>query len=175
MKASIKMSLVVSAISLSSTSAFAYPVNFIGVWKNLNPNSNGIVKVVITPGLTFRAFGSCTPVLCDHGPTPLVTYGKTISDSNHRAGTAQYHFSFKDVIMTIKLIGTQRLNLEHYNKFTDASGRQNYWKAEQFKRVLPIESDNIMGDINEEIDNEIITLVNSNGEKSLSLDDTAKN
>lgn len=171
MKASMKLILAASAFSLSATSAFAFPANFIGLWKNTNPSSNGIVKIFITPGLTIRTFGACTPTLCDHGPRPLTTYGKNISDPNHRAGTAQYHFSFKEVVMTLKLVGSQRLHFEHFNQFTDSSGRQNYWKGENFKRVLPLESDNIIGDINDEISSEVSAMVDVNGERSNSKSD----
>lgn len=139
MKYSFKSTLVTGAILLSTSQAFAYPVNFIGIWKNVNPSTRGIVRIVITPGLNMRMFGACTPVPCDNGVTPLTTFGANVSDLNHRAGVAHYNLNFKKVGTTLKLLTKKKMSFDHFNQFTDGSGRQNYWMNETFKKVLPIE------------------------------------
>ncbi len=128
-----------AATLAASNAASAWPAQFIGAWKNVNPNSGGIIRLEIGPGMQLRAFGSCTPTPCNHGLTPLTTYGTSVTDANHRAATAGYNFSFKNVIMTMKLSGAWHLNMEHWNKFTDGSGRQNYLNGERFKKVSAAE------------------------------------
>ncbi len=130
----------------ASNIASAWPAQFVGVWKNVNPTSRGIVRLEISPTMQVRAFGSCTPTPCDHGLTPLATFGNSVSDTNHRKGTAFYNFQFKNVMMSMKLQGAWHIDMEHWNRFTDGSGRQNYWNGERFKKVSAVES---IDDVNE--------------------------
>lgn len=141
MKHSIKSTITIGAILLSTSQAFAYPVNFIGVWKNINPNTRGIVSIIVTPGLNMRMFGACTPVPCDNGITSLTTFGANISDLNHRAAVGHYNFSFKKVGTILKLLTNKKMSFEHFNQFTDSSGRQNYKMNETFKKVLPVDDE----------------------------------
>ena len=133
-------------VSILTSNAFAYPINFVGNWKNTNPNTRGIVRIVITPDLKMRMFGACTPTPCDNGQTQLITFGKTVTDLNHKAALGFYDLNFKRVATSLKLINNQRITFEHYNQFVDGSGRQNYWMSENFKKVLPIEDGIIEND-----------------------------
>jgi len=133
-KVSIKF-LAFSLTVLSSVSTYAADADFLGTWVNMNPNTTGIVKIEISTGLSMKMWGACTPTPCDNGSTPLVTYGANSSDTNHKAATGQYVFSFKKVETTLKIISPVRLNFEHFNQFTDGSIRQNYWMLEKFKKL----------------------------------------
>jgi hypothetical protein len=136
MKSFLKVMLPICTSSLISTSAFAMPADFVGTWQNINPNTRGIVKVVIAPDMSMHMWGACTPTPCDNGTAPLTTFGTTVTDTNHRAATAHYKFSFKDVGTVVKLPSMHMLMLEHFNKFTDGSERQNYYMQERLRKVL---------------------------------------
>lgn len=125
--------------TLLTWSAQAAPQDFVGTWVNTNSHANGIIRLVISKSgdnYYIRAFGKCTPNPCDFGMVPLWTYGKSISDWNHKAATAHYDFSFKDVELVAKLTSRTRLYLEDYNRFTDSSGRENYWKSNRFRKIV---------------------------------------
>lgn len=112
----------------------AAPAAFLGNWTNTNRSSRNIVRVEITPDKMIQLFGSCSPTPCDMGKVPLITYGRSVSDANHRAATADYTFNFKKTRVVAKILGGNRLYLETYNEFTDNSGRQNYWVGETFRK-----------------------------------------
>ncbi len=137
MKLILKNTCFFVLFALSSNYAFAYPTNFIGTWKNLNPNTRGIVKLIITPGPIMRMYGACTPTPCDNGTTSLITFGNNVSDLNHKVAVGHFNLNFKKIGTTLKLLNNNRLSFEHFNQFTDSSGRQNYWMTENFKKVLP--------------------------------------
>lgn len=120
--------------------ASAWPAQFVGTWRNVNPNSRGIVRLEISSGMQLRAFGACTPTPCNHGLTPMATYGTSVTNANHRAATAHYNFAFKQVGMTMKLSGAWHMNMEHWNMFTDSSGRHNYWMGERFRKLTAVEA-----------------------------------
>lgn len=143
MKSILQKSILIGAILLSTSQVFAYPVNFIGVWKNVNPNTKGIVSFTVTPGLNIRMYGACTPLPCDNGTVPLTTFGANVSDLNHRSGLAHYFFSFKKVGVILKLNSSKNITLDHFNQFTDGSGRQNYRMTETFKRTFPFDNEEI--------------------------------
>jgi hypothetical protein len=142
MNFTLKSSITLGAI-LFTTQVFAYPVNFIGVWKNTNPSTKGIVSIVITPGLSMRLFGACVPAICDLGVVPLTTFGANVSDLNHRVGVGHYILGFKKIGTALKLVNNNKMTLEHFNQFTDSSGRQNYWMSESFKKVFPLDKEEL--------------------------------
>lgn len=119
---------------MMASAANAAPAEFLGSWSNMNRSSRNIVRVEVTPDHMIRLFGSCSPTPCDMGKVPLVTYGRSISDANHKFASAQYNMSFKKVLVTVKLLGGNRIYVETYNQFTDGSGRQNYWVGETFRK-----------------------------------------
>ena len=126
--------------------AQAAPSNFLGNWRNVNRSTRNIVQVVITENasthaLMIRSLGACTPTPCDMGNVPLITFGRSVSDMNHMIGMAHYNFAFKQVDVTLKVSGAYFV-LETYNRFTDNSGRQNYWTSDRFRRTpVPLTED----------------------------------
>jgi hypothetical protein len=135
MKMISKFALNIFAMAAVASAAHAYPSDFVGTWVNVNSSSSGIIRLVITPDLKLRAFGQCHPTPCDIGITQLWTYGKTVSDKNHRAATGQFGLSFKDIQVVAKLQSNRMMSVEDYNYFSDSSGRQNYWNGQRFRKL----------------------------------------
>ena len=113
---------------------------FEGDWKNANPASRGIVRVIVrstgTGAATIQVFGSCTPTPCDWGVQPAVLYAPTVSSNpatTANAMTTAYKFSFKDVIVVLRPEGSA-LSGQFFNRFTPGDGRTNYALFERFVR-----------------------------------------
>ena len=130
----------VLASSLAS-SAVAAPGDFVGNWVNTDPNTRGITRLVISSAgsnrLNIQVFGKCRPTDCDWGSTRLRTYGKNISDRNHKAATANYTTSFANTLLTLRLSGStsKKINLQSFTEFTDRSNRQNYTSQYSFRQA----------------------------------------
>lgn len=117
---------------------FAAPQDFVGNWVNVNSNTRGITRFVVTAPqpntLKVQVFGKCHPTDCAWGVTQFTTYGSTVQDSNHKEATAVYNQSFANDFLTFALRGANRMLLQSFTQFTDHSARQNYFAQEQFKR-----------------------------------------
>jgi hypothetical protein len=117
----------------------AAPAQFVGLWTNTDSGTGGIVRLQITTGvhgLGVRAFGACSPSACDWGVVGLTTYGNTVSDADHKYGTALYNHGFATRLMTLQLIDSSTLVAHVYTTFHDGSGRQNYHSREVFKKLI---------------------------------------
>ncbi|WII73840.1 hypothetical protein QJS83_08110 [Bdellovibrio sp. 22V] len=118
------------------TTAEAAPSQFVGTWVNMNSKTQGIVKFTVDTNMKIHLYGACAPTPCDIGQTNFYTNGTHVADMNHKAATAIYNLSFKQMLVTFKLSANSgRVYMEHYNRFTDNSGRQNYWMGERFRKV----------------------------------------
>jgi hypothetical protein len=122
------------------SSANAVPQDFVGTWVNTNQNTGGITRLVVTPSgsaLRIQVFGKCHPTDCDWGTTTLLTYGRTVQDSDHIGATATYNKGFSNTFLTFLLGGSGRtqINLQSFTQFTDNSGRQNYFAQEIFRKA----------------------------------------
>lgn len=139
---------------LLSAAAHAYPAQFAGTWVNTNSSSSGIIRLIITPDLKLQIYQRCQPSPCYIGITQLWTYGKSVSDMNHKAATGHFGLSFKDIQVVLKLKNSRRIYMEHFNYFTDSSGRQNYWRGENFRKLSREEElqdlDNLVGEMRPE-------------------------
>lgn len=132
---------------VASAPAQAAPHQFVGLWQNLNPATNHVVRIIVstTPGgLKARTYGKCTPNPCDWGNVGMTTYGKNVSDPDHKDGTAVYNFGFATAAVTYRLVDAQTMVVHTYTQFLDGSGRQNYHTVEKFRK-LPIIIDPIPG------------------------------
>ena len=130
------------ALILVATQADAGPADALnGTWVNADSESNGVIRMVISGGNTIHLYGKCSPNPCDWGSVPLTTYGSSVSDETHERGTANYQFSHKMVSVSIELLSVNRIDLENFNRFTDSSGRQNYFRKEQFRRSTPLDDE----------------------------------
>jgi hypothetical protein len=109
--------------------AVVAPSALIGTWNNCDAATRGLLRVVIAASgsaITVRAFGACTPTPCDWGTVPGLAYAADVSSSSAVAFTAHYKFSFKETIVT-GVLDQRTLIVETFNRFTDGSGRSNYY------------------------------------------------
>jgi hypothetical protein len=141
----VALVLALSAAAFGSLAvappARASDSQFQGLWFNVNPSSNDLVRITIggTPGaLQVDPFGACSPTPCEWGFQPLATYGNNVSDADHHFGTAVYDQGFAKRIMTFQLLSPTLMSVETYSIFTDGSGRQNYRTQELFHKVVLI-------------------------------------
>lgn len=51
-------------------------------------------------------FGKCHPTDCDQGQVNLITYGRSVQDTDHMAATAVCHLNFANNLLTMLLGGT---------------------------------------------------------------------
>lgn len=111
------------------------PIALLGTWVNQDSHTGGIVKIIIgwAGKLTVQAFGACVPSPCDWKRVNGLTYGNSVSSSRAIAFSVQYHFSFKETILT-GYLQNGLLIVQCFNHFTDASGRFDYFSRECFRR-----------------------------------------
>ena len=83
--------------------------------------------------MTVQVFGRCHPNDCDWGSAQMVTYGTTVSDSNHFTATAVYAKGFATTTLVMNFT-RGRLDVQALTQFTDGSGRQNYASRDAFAR-----------------------------------------
>ena len=104
---------------------------FVGNWRNADPSSSGIVRLMVVAGkrLTVQIWGSCSPSPCDWGATPVLAYSPParagpIESVQALVGTSKSPFS--ETIILLKPEGNDGLIGEFYTRFTDSSGRKPY-------------------------------------------------
>ena len=128
----------IAALIGMGTPAMASIQDFVGSWKNVDPNSNGIVAIKIQrtgQTLKIRAFGSCSPTPCDWGQVQGQVFAPNVSanlNSQAKWAVANYTTGFSKTTLVMSLQGNQ-LVVESYTQFTDGSGRTNYMNREKFK------------------------------------------
>ncbi|MGD0444417.1 MAG: hypothetical protein ABSA39_10815 [Edaphobacter sp.] len=116
----------------AATAAAVVSTPLVGTWKNINSATRDIVKVVIAAagsGIQVDAYGACTPTPCNWGNVAGLSYASGVSSSPAVAFSAQYKFSFSQVILVGHLQGKELL-LESFTHFTDGSGRSDYYATD---------------------------------------------
>ncbi len=85
-------------------------VKFAGNWKNIDPNTSGITKIIATAG-TIHAYGQCSPTDCDWGnaaaiPLPASLPYEYCSTYNDVAAKRFLYIDLDctDTYMTVKLV-----------------------------------------------------------------------
>jgi hypothetical protein len=119
-----------------ATPAVVSPAALIGTWTNTNPATKDLVKIVISAagsGISVETFGACVPTPCPWGSVPGTAYAANVSSSPAVAFSAQYKFSFSQVIVVGHLQG-QYLEVETFTLFTDGSGRSNLYTTDQMAK-----------------------------------------
>lgn len=62
-----------------------------GTWKNSDPNTRGITKVIISAsGTRIQTFGSCSPTDCDWGKVPLTRSGANFKATYNKSMAVTY-------------------------------------------------------------------------------------
>ena len=122
-----------SHTAVSGAAAALSPAPLIGTWTNTNKATTDLVKIVISAsgsGISVAAFGACSPSPCVWGSVPGIAYAASVSSTPAVAFSAQYKFSFAQVIVVGHLQG-QFLEVETFTEFTDGSGRSNLYTTDQ--------------------------------------------
>jgi hypothetical protein len=143
MKRYLFSALAVSAVAIGGIgqAAQASTANdLVGTWVNDDTNTRGITKIVVTgnssSGYKIHAYGQCHPSDCDWGTVPMTTYGDSVQDTTHKAGTAVYKPGFAETLLTLNAGAPNKLSVQSFTKFLDHSGRQNYTGRYQFSRKI---------------------------------------
>jgi hypothetical protein len=143
MKRYLFSALAVSAVAIGGIgqAAQASTANdLVGTWVNDNANTSGITKIVVTgnsvSGYKIHAYGQCHPTDCDWGRVVLTTYGDSVQDTTHKAGTAVYKPGFAETLLTLNAGAPNKLSVQSFTKFLDGSGRENYTGRYQFSRKV---------------------------------------
>ena len=116
----------------AATAAAVVSAPLLGTWNNVNPATRDIIKVVIAAagsGIKVDTFGACTPTPCNWGNVAGLAYSAGVSSSPAVAFSAQYKFSFSQVILVGHLQG-KNLMIESFTHFTDGSGRDDYYATD---------------------------------------------
>jgi hypothetical protein len=109
--------------------------SFIGTWENIDPDAEGIVKLIITDegGIQIQAFGSCSPEPCDWGIVAGEAYGRNESAARANSFFAVFDTGNVESVMTGSRNG-DRLRVEVFTRFMDGSGRADHVFAAVFSR-----------------------------------------
>ena len=117
-----------------TTAAAVQPAALIGTWSNCDHATRGLLKLVIAAsgtGITVHAFGNCTPTPCDWGTVAGIVHATDVSSAAGIAFRATYKFAFKETVVT-GVLDRGALVVETFDRFTDASGRSNYYSKYYF-------------------------------------------
>src|SRR5262245_18057521 len=114
------------------------PIPFAGVWVNTNDAArHKIARVLLTirdGSLMVHAYGDCTPELCDWGEVKAEVFADSINSQTAMSFSAIYDFGFMETYLLSNLKhGT--LVIASCNKFSDRSGRSNYYTREFFYQI----------------------------------------
>jgi hypothetical protein len=138
----IAMGAMVGLLFLTiAATASASLAQFLGKWRNTNPNTRGLTALIITmagPQVMVHAWGECTPTDCDWGNMPGFAYGPNVSanlQATAEAISVVHKESFAERLLIIRRAAGNHLRVENYTRFTDNSVRTNYVDVETFAPV----------------------------------------
>ena len=108
----------------------------VGEWKNIDPNTGGITKVIITienNELAISAFGKCHPTDCEWGKVKVHEIAASVDDEDNILPfdyllALFWEMDFAKTIMkiTIETGPKPYLQIETITLFNDDSGRRDY-------------------------------------------------
>jgi hypothetical protein len=130
--------LVGCMIVAFATPAFATLPEFMGNWKNTNPNTKGLTTLHITQAsaqVMVHAWGKCSPTDCDWGNMPGYAYAPNVSanlNATAEAITVVHKVGFAENLLIIRRAQPNQLRVETYTRFTDNSGRTAYMEVDTF-------------------------------------------
>jgi hypothetical protein len=114
----------------------------LGDWKNVNPSTRDIVRIMITDtggGIEVHVWGACSPTPCDWGTRQAIPYAPNVSEP--LPADAQYlEADFPQSFAQVKvIIGPAagpggELRAISLTRFTDNSGRSNDVNTDMFKK-----------------------------------------
>ena len=104
-----------------------------GDWLNVDPNTRGIVEIIIA-GRKVHPFGACHPTPCDQGVINAKSFASSVDASDIIRLVAKQNTGFSHVEITLLLEPDGRLRADRFTHFTDGSGRADYSALDYFKR-----------------------------------------
>ena len=137
----IRLLLVVLVLLATSSIALADISRFAGNWENVDPKTRGLSKLNIDikgTRVRIQAFGKCHPRDCPWGFAAGTVYAPSVESSmveSAQAISTIYITSFSQVILIIRPVENDQIEVEKLTKFTDESGRANTRYVERMKRV----------------------------------------
>lgn len=110
--------------------------SLVGSWENVNPQTQGITKIVITDnkGIAIRAFGACKPQSCDWGVVSGSAYGRNETSTRAIAFLATFNNGVTESLITGSSRAGESMRVEVFTKFVDGSGRFDYTFTDVFVR-----------------------------------------
>lgn len=115
---------------------------FLGDWKNVDPNTPALMRILITDAggaILVHAWGSCSPSPCDQGTVKAMPYAPNVSaplPENAQYLQADHWTSFSVVTLVLGPAPAPGGNLSTHmlTRFTDNSGRSDHVITELFKK-----------------------------------------
>jgi hypothetical protein len=120
----------------AATAAVVSSSPLLGTWVNVDKSTRDVVRIVIAAsgsGITVNGFGACSPTPCNWGVVPALDYAASVSSTPAVAFSANYTFSFAQVIVVGHLHG-KHLLIETFTNFTDGSGRSNLYTSDTMEK-----------------------------------------
>jgi hypothetical protein len=105
---------------------------FVGHWKNENPDSGAITRVEIDARvnqLIVHMWAKCYPTDCDWG-----TQSVPLSDTDKGVVQVRWNASFRVTQQEIRPLADKRLEVVGHTHFTDKSGRPDFDRVNYFVR-----------------------------------------
>jgi hypothetical protein len=134
----LQMPFVVVCLFIAALPALGQSNRFEGHW--VQPDSQGITAVdiqTVNGSLRLRAFGRCDPKDCDWGEVAAQPYSTAVNKPGIDVVSADFDFGFARSRLTMYPEDTDRLRLEVFTVFVDASGRSAYHTVEVLRRSAP--------------------------------------
>jgi len=104
-----------------------------GDWLNVDPNTGGIVKILID-GKKIHPYGACHPTACDWGTIKARSFASSVQSSDAVRLVAKKNNNFDQVEITLSLESDGRLRADVFTHFTDGSGRADYSTVNYFSQ-----------------------------------------
>ena len=102
-----------------------------GDWLNIDPNTQGIVKILID-GKKIHPYGACHSTACDWGTIKARSFAPGVQSSDVVQLVAKKNNNFDQVEITLSLESDGRLRADVFTHFTDGSGRADYSTVNYF-------------------------------------------
>ena len=128
--------VVMGVLCCAASSALAAKDSFLGTWNNLDANTSGLTKVVVTTdGSKYfvQGFGKCTPTDCDWGTKDLNFLGYVSDRENFEWAMAIWDHSFKQTYLILHMQGTVMV-VDGFDIYAPDDGRTSYRSLNLMKK-----------------------------------------
>jgi len=113
--------------------------NLIGTWINVDNNTRGIKKIIISKATTpkVHVFGACSPTACDWGVQQAKAYSYFSVSAVMMEAVYKSGFSVKELNLRLtEKNQSKQLIVDTFTHLTDGSGGKHYVGKDKFKQVL---------------------------------------